>query len=88
MTRRFVELDELLAVRSHLIKDIRSKLGGPIAEFLIGLQAGKPDFGILGFSAASELPAVRWKLLNLNRLIENDPEKHKQQTGQLEKLLH
>ncbi len=88
MTRRSVELDELLAARSHLINDIQKKLGGPIAEFLVGLQEGKPDFELLGLSAASELPAVRWKLLNLNRLIENDPEKHKQQTDQLEKLLH
>lgn len=88
MTRRSVELDELHAVRSHLIKDIQSRLGGPIAEFLVGLQAGKPDFALLGLSAASELPAVRWKLLNLNRLIEKDPEKHDQQTGQLEKLLN
>ena len=88
MTRRSVELDELHAARSHLIKDIQSRLGGSIAEFLVGLQAGKPDFELLGLSAASELPAVRWKLLNLNRLIEKDPEKHKQQTGQLEKLLN
>ena len=88
MTRRSVELDELHAVRSHLIKDIQSRLGGPIAEFLVGLQAGKPDFELLGLSAASELPAVRWKLLNLNRLIEKDPGKHDQQTGQLEKLLN
>lgn len=88
MTRRPVELDELLAVRMQLIKDIQSRLSGPIAEFLIGLQAGKPDFEVLGFSTASELPAVRWKLQNLNRLIENDQKKHKQQTSQLEKLLH
>jgi hypothetical protein len=61
---------------------------GRIAEFLIGLQAGKPDFEVLGFSSASELPAVRWKLQNLSRLIENDPDKHKEQTGHLEKILH
>ncbi len=41
MTRRPVELDELLAVRMQLIKDIQSRLSGPIAEFLIGLQAGR-----------------------------------------------
>jgi hypothetical protein len=42
----------------------------------------------LGFPDAGLLPAVRWKLQNLQRLIENDPEKHKEQTGALEKLLH
>jgi len=88
MTRQAVELHELLKTRSQLIKDIQSRLTGPIAEFLFGLQVGEPDFEVLGFSNASELPAVRWKLQNLNRLIENDPEKHKEQTGHLEKLLH
>lgn len=88
MTRRSVKLDELLAIRKHLITDIQSRLTGPTAEFLLGLQAGRPNFEVLGFSNASELPAVRWKLQNLKRLIKNDPKKHKQQTGQLEKLLH
>ena len=88
MTRKPVELDTLLAMRSQLIKDIHGRLTGPNAEFLLGLQAGKPDFGVLGFPDAAALPAVRWKLQNLNYLIEIDPEKHKVQTGHLEILLH
>jgi predicted nucleotidyltransferase component of viral defense system len=88
MTRVSVELDALLATRTKLIEDIQARLTGPIAEFLVGLQAAEPDFNVLGFPDAGLLPAVRWKLQNLQRLIENDPEKHKEQTGALEKLLH
>lgn len=87
MTREPVELDALLETRRQLIKDIQGSLTGPIAEFLIGFQAGIPDFNKLGLPDAAKLPAVRWKLRNLHHLIKNDSQKHKAQTDHLEKLL-
>ena len=81
-------LDELLNTRNKLIKDIQSKLKGEVSEYLRSLQNGRPDFSLLGLSEELEnLPAIQWKLLNLRKLISDNPEKHLAQTGELEKLL-
>lgn len=56
-------------------------------EFLIGLHDGKPDFDAIGLPQAANLPAVRWKLLNLKKLISENPGKHAEQKAEiLEKL--
>lgn len=81
-------LSELLNTRMRLIRDIQSKLNGNISEYLRSLQDGKPAFSLLGFSEELEnLPAIQWKLLNLKKLISENPEKHLAQTVELEKLL-
>lgn len=87
MTQEPVELSALLSARQVLIKDIQGRLHGPAAEFLRSLQAGDPDFEVLGYPEAAELPAIRWKLQNLRRLNKIDPKKHADQTDQLQRLL-
>ena len=37
-------------------------------QFLLGFKAGKPDWNLLGVAGAAELPAVRWKQANLDKL--------------------
>jgi hypothetical protein len=37
-------------------------------EFLIGFKRGQPDWSLLGVPGAAELPVVRWKQLNFDRL--------------------
>jgi len=81
-------LDELLNTRNRLIKDIQSRLKGDISEYLRSLQNGKPDFSLLNLSEELvNLPAIQWKLLNLRKLMSENPEKHRAQTGELESLL-
>ena len=87
MTKTPVGLDDLLATRKQLIADIQSRFDEPTKQFLLSLQDGNPDFAALDRPQAAELPAVRWKLFNLERLIRDNPEKHAEQTGALEKLL-
>lgn len=41
-------------------------------------------FDLIGLPAAANLPAVRWKLINLERLMEKNPEKHAAQRAALE----
>jgi len=87
MTREPIDLPDLLEARRTLVDDIQSRLSGPIADFLRSLQAGDPDFETLAIPHASDLPAIRWKLQNLRKLIQNDPKKHADQTKQLNRLL-
>ncbi len=87
MTKTPVGLDDLLATRKQLIADIQSRFNEPTKQFLLSLQDGKPNFAAIDRPQAAGLPAVRWKLLNLERLIRDNPEKHAEQRGELEKLL-
>jgi len=87
MTLEHVPLETLLETRDQLIVDIRSRLAGAPAEFLLSVHDGNPDFGLIGLEAAAALPAVRWKLLNLERLKAQNPAKHAAQRTDLERAL-
>lgn len=87
MTAFPVTVGELEAVRNTLIQDIRARLSGRIAEYLIGLVNGQPDFNTIGLPAANGLPAIRWKLQNVATLKQQDTEKHREQVDALERLL-
>jgi predicted nucleotidyltransferase component of viral defense system len=87
MTRDVVSLDELEAARVRLLDDIRTRLTGDAATFLLSLHDAEPDFGLVGLLGADRLPAVQWKLLNLRKLKADNPKKHAEQRAQLKALL-
>ena len=86
MTRETVTRDSLIETRAHLLVDIRERIVGDIAAFLLSLHDAEPDFAMIGFPQASLLPAIRWKLLNLRRLKAENPEKHLVQRRALDDL--
>ena len=87
MTAEPVDLDDLVSIRKRLIVDMQSRLNGPAADFLNGLQAGEPDFTVIGLPQAADLPAIKWKILNLKRLIAENPDKHRAQTEALNAMI-
>jgi predicted nucleotidyltransferase component of viral defense system len=87
MTREPVELEELRATWERLIGDIRSRFDANVTDFLLSLHDTAPDFNAIGLPQAAELPAVRWKLQNLQRLLAANPEKHAAQREALSALL-
>ena len=86
MTRQPVSWEALIETRRRLHADIGSRLTGDIADFLIPLHDAEPDFRLIGLPEAADLPAVRWKLVNLERLKQADPRKHQIQRDALERL--
>lgn len=86
MTTVPVTLDELADTRDRLIADIRTGLNADTQAFLLGLHDGEPDFDIIGLPQAAALPAVRWKLLNLKKLKDENLAKHAAQRAELEAL--
>jgi predicted nucleotidyltransferase component of viral defense system len=83
MPKNPVGLEELYEARSHLIEDVQSCLRGNVSKFLQSLQAGEPEFSLIGLPNAADLPAVKWKVMNLRKLITANPKKHSQQTSEL-----
>ena len=87
MTREMVTREEMIVARERLHADIRRRLTGDIAKFLLSLHDGEPDFDLIDLPEAAKLPAVRWKIKNLDQLKRNNPRKHAEQRGEIERLL-
>lgn len=68
MTRNPVELADLLAGREALIKSIVGDMSSDHREFLVSFERGTPDWDLLGLPNAADLPAVRWRQQNLDKL--------------------
>lgn len=87
MTIEHVPLRTLLAARERLIGDVAERTTDAAAKFLLSLHDGEPDFGVIGHQAAADLPAIRWKLLNLRKLRDSNPEKYADQRARLAAVL-
>lgn len=86
MTTQPISLDELKAAREQMRTDLLARLDDNAMRFLLSLHEGEPDFEAIGLPQAAELPAVRWKLLNLEKLKAQNPEKHAEQRREIEGL--
>ncbi|MCK1542340.1 nucleotidyl transferase AbiEii/AbiGii toxin family protein [Bradyrhizobium sp. 179] len=84
MTTAEVTLDELLQAREKLIADIAGKMPQAHKDFLMRFKRGDPDWSLLGVPGAADLPAVRWKQINLDKL---PAEQRSKLIAQLEKVL-
>lgn len=81
-----VTLATLEETRTRLFGDIATRLDDAAKRFILSLHDGEPDFDAIGLPQAAILPAIRWKLLNLDKLKSNDPEKHAEQRRLLQEL--
>ena len=68
MTADLVSLEDLVAARESLIAEIAGGMSPHHREFLLGFKRGEPDWALLGVPGAADLPAVRWKQINLDKL--------------------
>jgi predicted nucleotidyltransferase component of viral defense system len=87
MTTEKTSLDVLIAARAQLISEIRSHLDERAMRFLISFHELKPDWGLLATPDISNLPAIRWKLINLALLQAKQPGKYRTMIHDLETLL-
>ena len=68
MTEQPVALEELLAAREDTINAIVGDMPDDHRQFLVSFERGNPDWPLLGLEHAEELPAVRWRQINLDKL--------------------
>jgi predicted nucleotidyltransferase component of viral defense system len=87
MTREPVELDVLLDARRHLKEELPRHLTERHRAFLTGLARAEPDWGLLDCEHAARLPALRWKLKNLETFRDRRPDDFKRQAVLLSKQL-
>jgi predicted nucleotidyltransferase component of viral defense system len=79
-----VPLEALLETRERLIGELNAKLTDADRAFLMSVKSREPDWGLLGLEGVADLPAVKWKLLNLGRMA---PDKHAAAVANLKAVL-
>ncbi len=79
-----VTLDQLIAVREALINEIVGNMPDEHRRFLVSFERGDPDWSLLEVAGVSELPAVKWRLQNLEQA---NPEKRASLLAALERTL-
>ena len=84
MTDESVPLEDLIAARAELHQIMVKRMPDEHRRFLLSFKKGEPDWSLLGVAEAANLPAVRWKIENLNRL---PAAKRQSELGRLEEAL-
>lgn len=87
MMRKHVSLEELYSAKKQLLNELHKKLEGTALKFLEDFHQCRPDFSLIGLPQAAELPAIKWKLLNLNKLRVQGSEKHKKLIKNIRRLI-
>ena len=79
-----VPLKELEAVRERLVETIHQELTDGEKRFLLSFKNRQPDWALLNLEGVSELPAIKWKQINLAKMPDD---KHKQALEKLREVL-
>lgn len=74
--------------REQLVEEIHSKLTEEDRLFLMSFKKGNPYWELLSVPNAKELPAVRWKLQNIEVLRKKNPKKHNEMLKALNGALY
>ncbi len=84
MTEQSFTYIEYEAVRKLLVENILQNLTEDDKKFLLAFAKGEPNWNNVDYST---YPAVKWKLLNINKLKTSNPEKFKEQIALLEQQI-
>jgi len=87
MTSEPRTLDDLLQVRATLFAELPAALTESHREFLLGLVRCEPDWSLMSCPHLRDMPAIRWKLANLQRLRKVNPDKFSAQQIELRRRL-
>jgi len=84
MTNMETNYNELVGVREQLINDISQNLTSKERQFLLSVKLGEPEWSLLPFEHLHQLPALKWKVMNVNKM---DKKKHKLMLDRLKATL-
>lgn len=88
MTTEPVELEALLAARERMVRELQQGLAADERRFLLSLVAAKPEWSLLRMPHLEQLPGLKWKLQNLERLRNSSAKKFAEQSDALARQLH
>jgi len=68
MTATEIPLQHLIETRRHVRQELPKMLTDTHRQFLLSFVQAEPDWTLMPFDHLKDLPAIRWKLLNLEKL--------------------
>jgi len=83
MTREPVNVDSLISTQQQLLETLPSALTTSHRQFLLSLARAEPQWDLMPFAHLHLLPAIRWKLLNLEKLKQQNPKRFDAQHHEL-----
>lgn len=87
MTLEPFSYENFEATRIRLIGEIKRSLTDRNKNFLLSFKKGEPEWDLFDAPKLKDMPAVKWKLLNIRKLIETNKRKHSELLKALEKEL-
>lgn len=75
--------NEYQETRKQLVTMINESLTTEDKEFILAFTRGEPDWTKVDYS---KYPAIKWKLLNIDKLRKNNPKKYKEQVEALKQV--
>ena len=84
MTDEEFSYEEYERIREKLVATVHENLTDSDKEFLLSVKNVTPDWSVYDFQ---RFPSINWKLQNLRKLKEINPDKHKEQYKALKKKL-
>jgi predicted nucleotidyltransferase component of viral defense system len=85
MTLEEVICEDLEKTREQLVSMIARELTVKEKQFIVSVKEGIPRWDLLGIEGVENLPAVKWKLVNIGRMA---PAKHKMAVRKLRDYLN
>lgn len=67
MTATPVALDELLTAREQLVAGLVDDMPDNHRQFLLSFKRGEPDWTLVDLPGVADLPAVKWRQINLGK---------------------
>lgn len=87
MTRLEFSYKDYEVTRENLIKTMRKHLTDEDKLFILSFVRGEPDWELFPIHVLKDLPAIKWKLLNINRLKKENAVKYEQMINNLEAII-
>jgi predicted nucleotidyltransferase component of viral defense system len=87
MTREPVTLETLLQTRARLFGELPTRISDKHKAFLVGLARAAPDWSLLECKHAKDLPAIRWRIENLEKFRTANAAEFERQAKELEDRL-
>jgi predicted nucleotidyltransferase component of viral defense system len=87
MTTEPVAISDLEAARARVVRELQEGLDADERRFLVTFVRNEPEWELLGIPHLAQLPGLKWKLQNLERLANLRPKDFHAQAQTIEKLL-
>jgi predicted nucleotidyltransferase component of viral defense system len=87
MTTRPFSYADFETTRERLLQEIRAILSDKDKALLLSIKSGNPDWSLSNTQQLQNLPAIKWKLQNIQKFKQQDSIQHAAALQKLEKVL-